>query len=78
MSTENLMDVLEALDRKVEDLLLINGELKSERDRLQAELNDATRQKDDLAAQLSSSSEKRSEIRDRIAAIIQKIEQMES
>jgi len=78
MSTENLMDVLEALDRKVEDLLLINGELKSERDRLQAELNDANRQKEEMAVQLSSSSEKRSEIRDRIAAIIQKIEQMES
>lgn len=78
MSTENLMEILEALDQKVEDLLLVNGELKSDRDRLLAELKEANQQKDDLTAQLAASSDKRSELRDRIQSIIQKIEQMES
>jgi len=78
MSTENLMEILEALDQKVEDLLLVNAELKSDRDRLMAELKEATRQKDDLSAQVTASSEKRVELRDRIQSIIQKIEQMES
>lgn len=72
------MEILEALDQKVEDLLLVNGELKSDRDRLLAELKEANQQKDDLTAQLAASSDKRSELRDRIQSIIQKIEQMES
>lgn len=78
MNTENLMEILESLDQKVEDLLLINSELKSDRDRLQAELNETQRQKDELTAQIASNNEKRIEVRDRIQAMLVKIEQMES
>ncbi|MBN2328462.1 MAG: cell division protein ZapB [Candidatus Omnitrophica bacterium] len=78
MSNENLMEVLKSLDEKIEDLLLTNSELKSERDRLQGELNEANQQKEELAKQINSNRETREEMHNRIQGIIQKIEQMES
>ncbi len=77
MSTENLMEILESLDQKVEELLLNVLELKTDRDRLQNELNEANKQREELNSQLTASNEKRVELRERIQAIIQKIEQME-
>lgn len=78
MSNENLMEILKSLDEKIEDLLLTNSELKSERDRLQNELNEAQQQKEELAQQVNSNRETRETLQNRIQGIIQKIEQMES
>lgn len=78
MSNENLMEILKSLDEKIEDLLLTNSELKSERDKLQGELNEARQQKEELAKQLDSNRETREHMHNRIQGIIQKIEQMES
>ncbi|MGC9328443.1 MAG: cell division protein ZapB [Candidatus Hinthialibacter sp.] len=78
MSNENLMEILKSLDEKIEDLLLTNSELKSERDRLQNELNEAQQQKEELIQQVNSNRETRETLQNRIQGIIQKIEQMES
>lgn len=78
MSNENLMEILKSLDEKIEDLLLTNSELKSERDRLQNELNEAQQQKEELVQQVNSNRETRETLQNRIQGIIQKIEQMES
>lgn len=78
MSTENLMEILESLDQKVEELLITSSDLRLERDRLQDELNKANQQREELNVQLAAGNEKKAELRDRIQSIIQKIEQMES
>jgi regulator of replication initiation timing len=72
------MEILESLDQRVEGLVNQNRDLQLERDSLRKALDDSERQREDLAEQISSQDDNRAEIRNRIQAIIDKIERMES
>lgn len=78
MTNDKLLEVLGALDKKVEDLLLNIQELKEERDLLKQNLDEVTRHRDELSLQLNSSDSAKTEVKQRIQAILQKIEQMEA
>ncbi len=84
MSQEHLMDILESLDKRVEGLVAKVTQYKTERDRLKNELDDVKKEhetlakaKEELAAQLSEGGEIRSKLKERVQAILEKIDRLE-
>jgi len=77
MSIENVLEILDALEQRVEELVGTVRVLKTERDQLRQKLEEAEQQRDGLNRDLASFQESRAEVRQRIQAMIDKIEQLE-
>ncbi|MDX9753291.1 MAG: cell division protein ZapB [bacterium] len=84
MTMENLLEVLEALDRKVESLVTLVRKLDAERSELRRQLDHAVREKEQMAQEresllqdMTSFEENRAAIRARVQSIIQKINELE-
>ena len=84
MTMENLLEVLEALDRKVESLVTLVRKLDAERSELRRQLDHAVREKEQMTQEresllqdMTSFEENRAAIRARVQSIIQKINELE-
>lgn len=84
MSQEHLMDILESLDKRVEGLVAKVIQYKTERDQLKNELDGVkkehealTKAKEELTAQLSEGGEIRTQVKERVQAILKKIDRLE-
>lgn len=84
MNMENLMEILEALDRKVENLVVTVRRLESERNELRGLLDRANQEKlqiiqekENIELEMMAVDDNRAEIRTRIQTMIDKIEQLE-
>ncbi|MBI1387990.1 MAG: hypothetical protein GC154_06040 [bacterium] len=78
MNAENLMEILGALDKRVDELVGRLRQTTAERDQLKKQLEETTQRNEELELELMASSDDKSEIRQRIQTIIQKIESMET
>jgi chromosome segregation ATPase len=73
MSEENLVQALEALDQRVEELVNTISDLRHERDVLRLEVEESNKAREELDTQLHSLNGNKNEIKNRIASIIEKI-----
>ena len=84
MNMENLMEVLEALDRKVENLVITVRRLESERNELRGQLDRSNQEKlqiiqekENIELEMMAVEDNRAEIRSRIQSMLEKINQLE-
>lgn len=73
MSEENLIQTLEALDQRVEELVNTIKDVRHERDVLRLEVEEANAAREELGNQLHSLNGNKDEIKIRIESIIEKI-----
>ena len=84
MSQAHLMDILESLDKRVEGLVAKVTQYKTERDQLKSELDrmkeeceTLTKAKEELTTQLTEGGEVRAQVKERVQAILDKIDRLE-
>ncbi len=73
MSDENLVNALEALDQRVEELVGTIKDLRHERDVLRQEVEAANNAREEMESKLNSLNGNKDDIRNRIESIIEKI-----